>query len=89
MNWTEKFILRTIADENLLIPTGAAALKIKGLVALSETGALLYRKLAEGCSHGELVVALTAEYDVDAETAARDVDAFLKQMQELEQLTRE
>lgn len=74
------FIFRKVAQENLLIPTGEAALTTKGLIALSESGALLYEKLRGGCTKADLVSALTAEYDVSEAVAAEDVDAFLAQM---------
>ena len=86
MRVSDQFILRTIADEHLLIPVGQAAMHVKGLIALSESGALLYGKLKEGCSREDLVRALTEEYDVSAEEAGRDTDAFLDQMRSLNML---
>lgn len=83
MKISDQFILRSIADEQLLIPVGEAALQVKGLIALSESGALLYHKLKEGCSKESLVSLLTSEYDVTKEEAARDTDAFLDQMRHL------
>ena len=38
MKASNQFILRTIADEHLLIPVGDAALSVKGLIALTESG---------------------------------------------------
>lgn len=86
MRVSDQFILRTIADEHLLIPVGQAAMHIKGLIALSESGALLYNRLKDGCSRDDLVVMLTEEYDVSAEEAGRDTDAFLDQMRSLNML---
>lgn len=83
MKVSDQFILRTIADENLLIPVGNAAISVKGLIALSESGVLLYSKLKEGCSRDDLVTALTSEYDVTQDEAARDTDAFLGRLREL------
>ena len=86
MKVSNQFILRTIADEHLLIPVGDAAIHVKGLIALSESGALLYHKLKDGSTRQELTAALTAEYDVSEEEAARDVEAFLDQMRQLNML---
>lgn len=83
MRVSDQFILRTIADEHLLIPVGQAAMHVKGLIILSESGALLYNKLKDGCDTGDLVAALTGEYEVSGEEAARDTEAFLEQMREL------
>ncbi len=86
MRVRDQFILRTIADEHLLIPTGQAAFQLKGLIALSESGALLYNRLKDGCSREALVAALLAEYDVSEAEAGRDTDAFLDQMRSLNML---
>lgn len=83
MKASNQFILRTIADENLLIPVGEAALSVKGLIALSESGALLYTKLKDGCSRADLISALMNEYEVSEEIANQDTDAFLNQMRQL------
>lgn len=86
MKASNQFILRTIADEHLLIPVGESAISVKGLIALSESGLLLYKKLMDGCSREDLIVALTAEYEVSEEEAAQDTDAFLNQMRQLNML---
>lgn len=86
MRIKNNFIFRQIADEHLLIPTGEAAMSVKGLIALSESGSLLYQKLQSECTREDLIAALTAEYDVSASVAAQDVDAFLDQMRQLDML---
>ena len=86
MKASNQFILRTIADEHLLIPVGEAALSVKGLIALSESGVILYNKLKNGCTRADLVAALMAEYEVSEEIASQDTDAFLNQMRQLNML---
>ncbi|MBP3703955.1 MAG: PqqD family protein [Clostridia bacterium] len=83
MKVSNQFIMRKIADEHLLIPVGEAAMSVKGLIALSESGVLLYEKLQNGCTKEELIAVLTAEYEVSAEGAEKDTEAFLDQMREL------
>lgn len=86
MKVSNQFILREIAGESILIPSGEAAIQVKGLIVLSESGAFLYRKLKEECTREDLIAALTAEYDVQETEAARDTDAFLNQMRHLNML---
>ena len=86
MKVSNQFIMRTIADEHLLIPVGEAAISVKGLIALSESGALLYEKLKGDCSTEDLIAALMAEYEVTKEVAVQAVEAFLNQMRELNML---
>ena len=89
MKVSDQFILRKIADEQLLIPVGEAAIRVRGLIALSESGGLLFEKLSSGCTREELIGALTAEYEVSEAVAAADTDAFLDQMRQLEILLEE
>ena len=80
---TSEVVLREIAGESLLIPVGQTALKIHGMITLSESGLLLWKQLQTECTEDELVEALLTEYQVDRETAAADVKAFIRQMQEV------
>lgn len=89
MKVSNKFIARKIAAEHLLIPVGEAAMRIKGLIAMSESGAMLYEKLKDGCTRDDLIAALMAEYDVTQTVAAADTDAFLDQMRQLNMLVEE
>ncbi len=83
MRISDQFMLRQVADEFLVIPVGEAALKVKGLIGLSESGSLLYRKLQSGATEEELTSALLAEYDIDADTARADTRSFLEQMRRM------
>lgn len=83
MRISDQFMLRQVADEYLVIPVGEAALKVKGLIGLSESGSLLYRKLQAGCTEAELVRALLDEYEIDEATARADIGAFLEQMRRM------
>ena len=80
---TSEVVLREIAGEYLLIPVGQMALKLHGMITLSESGLLLWNHLQEECSEDDLVDAILAEYQVDRETAAADVKAFIRQMEEV------
>ena len=83
MKATSEVVLREIAGESLLIPVGQTALKVHGMITLSESGLLLWKRLQTECTEDELVEALLTEYQVDRETASADVKAFIRQMQEV------
>lgn len=89
MRVNDQFILRTIADENLLIPVGDTAIQVKGLIALSESGVLLFNKLKTGCTKKDLMAVLKSEYEVSDDEAGRDIDAFLEQLRQLKILIEE
>ena len=72
------YMLREVAGEAVVVPTGEATLNFQGIISLNETGALLWKELEQGCEKKDLVQALLDEYEVDAETAEKDVNEFLK-----------
>ena len=51
-------------------------------LAGNRTAAALWSKLAAGATREELVAELLHRFDVDRETAARDVDAFIRDLGE-------
>ena len=83
-----EMIVREIAGERLLIPVGETALRLHGMISVTETGALLWQQLQQECTLDGLVAAILAEYDVDEATARQDVQAFLEQLAGLELLQR-
>lgn len=82
-------MLREIAGETLLIPLGAAATRVHGMVALSESGVLLWRRLQNDCTEEDLVEVILAEYEIDRDTAGKDVQAFLQKLDRLGILCRD
>lgn len=72
------YMLREVAGEAVVVPTGEATLNFQGIISLNETGTLLWKELEQGCEKKDLVQALLDEYEVDAETAEKDVNEFLK-----------
>lgn len=87
MKLNQNFVLREIAGEAMLVPTGEISAKINGFIALNEVGAVIVKKLAEACEISDIVKALTDEFDVDEETALRDAESFLKGLRENEVVT--
>lgn len=77
-----ELVIRHIAGETVLIPTGEAALQNSGIISLTESGELLVRKLQEGCSFDDLVDCLLSEYEVDRAQAEQDVARFLGKLKE-------
>ena len=78
------FVLRKIGAQYMAVPFGAMTGKVKGMITLTETGYFLWKTLETGVENVEaLVTAMTEEYDVDHDTAAKDVCAFLVYLAEL------
>lgn len=71
------FLLREVAGNYIVMPVGAAAERLNGMIKLNETSAFLFRALEKETDEESLVRALLTEYAVDAEVAKHDVRAFL------------
>ena len=76
------FVLRQVADTWVVMPLGQVSLDFNGMLTLNETGAVLWQALEKGGDVQALVNALTAEYDVSAEQAKQDVEAFMAKLQQ-------
>lgn len=76
------FVLREIAGETILIPVNASAQSMDGMAVLNGAGAFLWERLPQANRAEDLTAAILAEYDVDAETARRDVEEFLESLRE-------
>lgn len=76
------FYLREIAGESIAIPSADAAHQLSGLIALNDSGKLLFQLLQSEQTEERLIQALLQQYDTDYETAQKDVQEFLNMLQE-------
>ncbi|MEI3148349.1 MAG: PqqD family protein [Merdibacter sp.] len=80
MKKMKEFILREVADEYILIPTGKTTEEFNGIISLTETAAFIYNHIEEADSFEALINMITSEYNVDKETAAKDAYVFINHM---------
>ena len=73
----EDLILRKVAGESVLIPTGEMAQKCNGMISLNGPAAFIWEHVEQIKSEADMVQLLLDAYDVDEETARRDVRGFL------------
>lgn len=81
MKLKDGFILREVAGEQVVIPTGDA-LDLNMMITLNESGAFLWKQLEQENTEDGMVSALLAEYDVDEATARTCVAAFVAKLKE-------
>ena len=72
------FMLREVGGVSVVVAIGVAAQQFHGIANLNATGAFLFRELSADASADTLVKRLTEEFDVSAEVAATDLEAFLQ-----------
>jgi len=63
--------------------------KQSAYLAANQSGTLLWRALADGTSDVEMVRLLMSQYDIDADTARADVDAFVSNLDQMGLLERQ
>lgn len=82
MKIIKEFILREIAGECILVPTGKTSQEFNGMITLSDTARFIWENIEKTCSFQELVDLMLEEYEIDEETAKRDaarlITALLK-----------
>lgn len=77
------FTIQQVGVSFVAVPVGEASKTFHAMLHLNETGAFLWKQMAEkDCTEEELVAALLAEYEVDADVAKRDVHALVAQMRD-------
>lgn len=81
MKIKEGFLLRQVAGRNVVLPQ-SDTLNLNMMITLNDTGAFLWQQLQQETTEENMVQALLAEYDVDADTAAQSVKAFVAKLEE-------
>lgn len=82
MKLKSTIILRKIAGETILVPVGEDAVRVNGLITVNEVGALICEQLKEERTVDALVAAVTAQFDVDAQTVRADIASFIHTLEE-------
>ena len=76
MKVEKEFVLREIAGDYVIIPTGKTVLSFNGLITVNEVGADLWKMLQSDVTFEDLVQGILDIYDVDEETAKEDIQEF-------------
>lgn len=77
MKLNDKFLVREIIDENILIPVGEGVIEFKGLANLTPVGAFICTCLQTDITFSDLIEQILDEYEVDEAEARTDAIEFL------------
>lgn len=80
MKIKKQVVLRGVAGEYMLIPTGETVFEYNGIFMLTESGKFLWEHIEKGAEVDELKQLLMAEYEIDFDTASTDVDEFIEML---------
>lgn len=89
MHIKKEFVLREIAGDYIIIPTGATVLEFNGLITVNEVGVTLWKMLQEEVSVEQLVQGVLAEYEVEESVAREDIQEFLDKLTKAGILTKD
>ncbi len=82
MKIVKDFILREIAGECVLIPTGVTTQEFNGLITLSETAKFIWENIENVDSFQEMIALILENYEIDEQTATKDAWEFINQLTE-------
>ena len=80
MKTKKGFNLRQVCGENVIVAEGAENIDFSSIISMNESSAYLWNSIqGKEFDTNNLVELLTQEYEVDADTAAKDVEALVAQ----------
>ena len=88
MKIKDNFILRKLVDDYVVVPVGSGTCDFDGIITLNETGAFLFERLLDGAEKEDLLTSMLSEYEIDEKTAAFDIEAFIKKLDDADLLIR-
>ena len=80
MKRNPNFLLREVAGKQVVVPVGMASMEFAGMINLNTVGAYLWQQLETEQTVDTLTAALTERYEVAAEIAKADVEAFVESL---------
>lgn len=80
MKTKKGFNLRQVCGENVIVAEGAENIDFSSIISMNESSAYLWNSIqGKEFDKNNLVELLTREYEVDADMAAKDVEALVAQ----------
>lgn len=77
MKIKEGFVLHEVSGSYVVIGVGKTIQQFNGVLTLNGSGVLLWKMLEQGATEKELLNSVLSEYDIDSDTAKKDISAFL------------
>lgn len=75
MKIKDGYIIKKVMNRYMIVSTDDSA--VYSMQTLNETGAFLWNLLTEETTIEKMCLSLIAEYDIDADTAKKDIEKFV------------
>jgi hypothetical protein len=76
-----KFVAREVGNELILVPLTGNVAQMSELFTLNETAKFIWENSTEKTTVEDMENALTETFTIDRETARKDIENFLRQME--------
>ena len=83
MKISDKFILKVIDDEKMLIPVKHDYASAQKIINLNDTSFYIYSSIKNELNEEQIISKMMEEYEVDKDTLIKDVHNLVKQFIEL------
>lgn len=82
-NLKSNFVTREVGNELIIVPLSANVAHMNELFTLNETAKFIWENMDKQSSMETLVNSLTETFDINKETATRDIEAFLGNLERM------
>ena len=84
MRIKDGYLLRVVADTYIVVPVAERVIEFKGMMTINELAAAIWEFMHDADrSYDDILNHILSLYEVDIETAGRDLDKLLEQMQRI------
>lgn len=78
-----KFVAREVGDELIIVPLSGNVAQMNELFTLNETARFIWENITENNTVQDLENQLTTTFDIDSDTAKKDIEKFLRQLENM------
>ena len=81
MKIKDGYVLRSIADTNIVVPIGDRISEFNGIITLNDISSKIWEHMQEDRTFDELLAYILSIYDVEEETAKGDLKNLIERME--------
>jgi hypothetical protein len=82
MKIKSNFAKRKIADSNIVVPVGPGIKDFNGMITLNDSASFFWDCMINETTEEDVIEKVIDEYDIDKETAKRDIEKFIKMLED-------
>ena len=86
MKIKKDFVLREIAGEYILIPTGTTTQEFNGLITINDVAAFIWKNIENVSSIDEMINLVLDEYEVEEDVVRNDIQEFVNQLKKADMI---